>query len=144
MVLRQEKKQDRENHVNRQELHAFQPVRFPVAADFRRDEHRRDHGHHFRDRELQVHRVPDNKRKEHQHRRHKQSDLQTRSHRDVQAQVHLVLHRHPDRRGMFSRIADDCHNDHDFYERKALFLIRIYLHSRPFSLYNMRCEPRRR
>jgi hypothetical protein len=54
---RQVKKQYAEDDVNGEKLDAFDPVRFPVAADLKQDVNRSDDGEDFRPRKLEVHRL---------------------------------------------------------------------------------------
>src|SRR3954451_20752465 len=47
---------DPENKIEREQLHAFDPVRFAVAADLEDDVNGGDDGENFRQRKFKVHR----------------------------------------------------------------------------------------
>src|SRR5438093_5100466 len=109
--LRQIEKENPENHVDREKLYAFDPVRLAVFADLKQDV---DGGHNrqnFRHREFQVHRPPEKIGEKNQYGRDEKRDLQTGADRDADAQVHLVFHRHEDGGGVLGRVTHNRHHD---------------------------------
>src|SRR6266496_5958237 len=92
--LRKIEKENPENHIEREKLNAFDPVRLAVSADLKQDVNRDYDRDHFRHREFQVHRSPEKVGEKNQHRCDKKRDLQTGTDRDADGQVHLVFHRH--------------------------------------------------
>lgn len=54
--LRQVEKQDAENQIDGQKLHALKPIRFAVAVDLKKQMHGDNHRHDLRQCELQIHR----------------------------------------------------------------------------------------
>ena len=90
----------------------FQPIRFAVLRDHVHDADGNGDRQDFEHREAQIHRsVRHEVRNEDENRRHEQRDLNARADRNVHGQVHLVLDRDENRRGVLGSIAD--HRDHD-------------------------------
>src|SRR6516165_3301233 len=96
--LRQVEKQDAENQIDGQKLHALKPIGFAVAVDLKDQMHGDNHRHDLRQCELQIHRLAEKIREKDEHRSDKERDLQTRSYSNPDAESHLVFHRHYDRR----------------------------------------------
>ena len=105
--FRQIKKQNAEDNVNGEKLDAFDPVGFAVAGDLKQDVNRSDYGEDFRPRKLEVHRLTKQVRDEYQQRRDKECDLQARSNRDPNAQIHFVFQRHENGGRVLCGVADN-------------------------------------
>jgi hypothetical protein len=73
--LRQVEKQDPENQIDGQKLHALKPIRFPVAVDLKNQMHGDNHRHDLRQCELQIHRLAEKIREKDEHRSDKKRDL---------------------------------------------------------------------
>ncbi len=69
-------KQDAQDQVDREKLHALNPVRFPVSADLKDDVNRRNHGEDFGQRKFEIHGPSETIGKENEQRRDKERDLQ--------------------------------------------------------------------
>ena len=109
--FRQIKKQNAENDVNGEKLNAFDPVGFAVAADLKQDVNRSDHRKDFWPRKLEVHRPTKQIGNEYKHRRDKECDLQARSNRNPNAQIHFVFQRHENGGRVLGGVADNRDND---------------------------------
>src|SRR5437879_4463016 len=109
--FRQKKKQNAENDVNGEKLNAFDPVGFAVAADLKQDVNRSDYGEDFRPRKLEVHRLTKQIGDEYQQRRDKERDLQARSNRNPNAQIHFVFQRHENGGRVLGGVADNRDDD---------------------------------
>ena len=109
--FRQTKKQNAENDVNGEKLNAFDPVGFAVAADLKQDVNRSDYGEDFRPRKLEVHRLTKQIGDEYQQRRDKERDLQARSNRNPNAQIHFVFQRHENGGRVLGGVADNRDDD---------------------------------
>src|SRR5260370_6031039 len=92
--FRKVEKQDAQNQVERQKLHALKPIGFTVTVDLKNQVYSDNHRHNLRHRKLQIHWLAEYIREKDEHRRDKERDLQTRSYADPEAETHLVFHRH--------------------------------------------------
>ena len=111
MRCRQIEKQNRQNEIEREKLHSFDPVRFAVTADLKENVNGHDDGDDFRHCKFQIHRATKGVGEENQNRSDEQSDLQTRADGDPDAEIHFVFQRDSDGGRVFGRVADD--RDHD-------------------------------
>ncbi len=110
--LRQEKKHNSENHIHREKLDAFDPVRLTVFADLKQDVDRGHNRQNFRHREFQVHRPPEKIGQKNQHGRDEKRDLQAGANRNANRQVHLVFHRHENSGRVLGRVTHNRYHDH--------------------------------
>src|SRR5436190_20123557 len=109
--FRQIKKQNAEDNVDGEKLDAFDPVGFAVAADLKQDVNRSDHGEDFRSRKLEIHRLTTQIGHEQQQRSDKECNLQARSNRDPNGQIHYVFERHENGARVLGGVADNRDDD---------------------------------
>src|SRR5438034_3147599 len=109
--LRKIEKENPENHIDREKLDAFDPIRLAVAADLKQDVNRGRDRDHFRHREFQIHRSPEKVGEKNQHGRDEKRDLQAGADRDTDAQVHLVFHCHEYGGRVLGRVTHNRHHD---------------------------------
>ena len=83
--LGQVEKQDPENQIDGQKLHALKPIRLAVAVDLKKQMHGDNHRHDLRQSELKIHRPAEKIREKDEHRGDKERDLQTRSYSNPEA-----------------------------------------------------------
>jgi hypothetical protein len=110
--LRQIKEENPQNHIDREKLDPFDPVRLAVSADLKQDVNRGHDGDYFRHREFEVHRSAEKIGEKNQQGRDEKRDLQTGSDRDADRQVHLVFHRHDDGGRVLGRVTHNCYHNH--------------------------------
>src|ERR1700739_1248959 len=110
-LLRQVIKQDTENQIDGQKLHALKPIGFAVAVDLKNQMHGDNHCHNLGQRELQIHWLAEKIRKKDEHRSNEECDLQTRSYSDPEAKSHLVFHGHHNCRRVLGSVTN--HRDHN-------------------------------
>ena len=119
-AFRQVEKQDAENQINGQKLHALEPIRFAIAVDLKNQMHRNHHRNDLGQCKFQVHWPAQKIRGKDEHRRDKKRDLLTRSHGNREAEAHLVFYCHHYRRRVLRGITDHGdHNDPDKYFGKS-------------------------
>ena len=70
------KKQDAQDQVDREKLHALNPVRFPVSADLKNDINRCNHGEDLGQRKFEIHWASETIGKENEQGCDKERDLQ--------------------------------------------------------------------